>query len=95
MRDSSSDWDSFELVVGYLAPLTAEDPGPLWISTENYKRRSRAFIGGSTPSPDWEFSAADNETANTRLRDIAIALKGIVEGRGKKLAPTPPVSPAK
>jgi hypothetical protein len=79
-RDSKEDWDSFEVVGGYLQPITDEDPGPLWISTENYKHRRKGLLAPNEPSPDWQFDAVDNDTANVRLKVIAEAFKSASEG---------------
>jgi hypothetical protein len=74
-RDTSSDWDEFEVLVGYTAPL-ANSTISLWISTENYRRRAKGILGTVTPSPDWEFSSLDdNALTDARLQDISNALK--------------------
>jgi hypothetical protein len=84
VRDSSADWDSFELVVGHPTPMSKADRGPLWISTENYKRRSRSLFGPKEPSPDSEFTAvSENDVANARLEQIADSIKKVAEAVGK------------
>ncbi|MET4043597.1 hypothetical protein ABIC08_008317 [Bradyrhizobium sp. RT9b] len=95
VRDSTADWDSFELVVGHPTPMSKADRGPLWISTENYKRRSRSLFGPKEPSPDWEFTAvSDNDVANARLQQIADSLKKVAESRGNnRIVPAPAVKP--
>jgi hypothetical protein len=96
IRDSASDWDSFELVVGRMTPLTAPPSGPIWISTENYKRRAKALVGGNVPSPDWEYnSLADSDVTNARLRDIVVAIERATKSHSQKLVPPPSGLPAK
>lgn len=79
-RDSASDWDSFEMLIGAMAPLsaTSSDEGAknIWISTENYRYRQKQLLSGLKPSPDWEYAApTDNDISNARLRNIAERLK--------------------
>jgi hypothetical protein len=73
VRDSSSDWDLFEVVM-------FTNPDGL-VSVENYQRRSRGLLAGTTPSPDWEYDRPDNGTSNSRLRNVRNALLKVTEAQ--------------
>jgi len=76
VRDSSLDWDLFEVVL-------FTDPDGL-VSVENYQRRSKGLLTGAMPSPDREYSRPDNETSRMRLRNIRDALLKVTEAQDQK-----------
>ncbi len=83
-RDVRDEWDRFELLVAVepsrelsMASVTAaRGTRNVWISTENYRRRSRGMLDSGQPSPDWEYLALpDAEATNARLTRIADVLQ--------------------
>jgi hypothetical protein len=74
VRDSSSDWDMFEIVM-------YTDPDGL-VSVENYQRRGRGVsFASAAPSPDREYDRPDNALSNARLRNVRNALLQVAEAQ--------------
>lgn len=78
IRNTSAEWDSFEIVVGDLkVPGSESRVG--FISVENYRSRRRSLFSGAMPSPDWEFTSPNsNEISNYRSKIISARLSSAI-----------------
>jgi hypothetical protein len=78
IRDSTDEWDMFQLILTYQNPNNPK--AAIWLTTKNYMHRLKGGFPPQSPSPDWEYSAAENlDASNARLEVIASVLKQIAE----------------
>lgn len=82
-RDSSDEWDRFEFMAATDQDKAGKDAAWVnggWIGVENYRYRTRAPLGATAPSPDWEYVALPpGSDENGRLSLIRQALESAAE----------------